>query len=347
MPASDIHVPVLLHEVLSIFSPRSGQRLLDATMGHGGHAAAYLSQTAPDGFVTGFDADANALTVANNNLSSYKHRFELIHANFANLKNSLTGGGIVERGSTFTNNPPNKIAGFHYVLFDLGVGTHQLSDADRGFSFTAASNLNMRYGAADDLPDAKLSSLNDLRRRLGHLPDAVDILSHLDEISLVEIFRYYGEERYARRIARAIKAADTMPATGVHLAEVIAKAVPAAYRHGRINPATRVFQALRLAVNRELEALQAALPQALDLLLPEGIVAVISFHSLEDRIVKQTFRDWAKTCICPPQQPECTCEHKPSVEVITKKPITASAEEINKNPRSRSAKLRAARKLPP
>lgn len=185
----------------------------------------------------------------------------------------------------------------------------------------------MAYGALSKLPASQLQSLNWLESKLGVLPDVADVITHLSEEELSDLIRVYGEERYAGRIARALKRALPAAWRAKTLAQVIVDAVPARYEHGRIHPATRTFQALRLAVNRELEALSAALPQAVELLAPAGVLAVISFHSLEDRIVKNFFRD-----------------RKSMLETLTKKPITATAEEISQNPRSRSAKLRAATK---
>jgi 16S rRNA (cytosine1402-N4)-methyltransferase len=250
--------------------------------------------------------------------------------NFAELKDSDDGGGILHTG-------------FSHVLFDLGIGSHQLADESRGFSFTATENLSMRYGAGE-LPPANITSLNVLADRLGHLPDVTEIIAGLREDELAEVIYVYGEERYSRRIAAAIKA-QPLATTSQALAASIVAALPSSYERGRIHPATRTFQALRLAVNRELEALSAALPVAVKLLAPQGKIAVISFHSLEDRIVKYFFRDQAKDCVCPPEQPECTCAAKASLKILTKHPVRAGNDEITKNPRARSAKLRVAEKL--
>lgn len=314
---------------MHLLQPKPGDVLLDATVGQGGHAQAYLDATAPDGKVVGLDADAQALTQAKENLAKVGERVQFLNQNFASLthsinsgstpsqveglKDSLTGGGIV----------PSR---FSHILFDLGLGSHQLADKSRGFSFASHGPLVMAYGELKQLPLSQLQPLNWLEKKLGYPPDAADIIQFLSEGELSELIRHYGEERYASRIARALK--RTPPLTSAQaLAQVIAGAVPATYEHGRINSATRTFQALRLAVNRELEALQAALPQAVALLHPGGVLAVISFHSLEDRIVKNFFRD-----------------HKDALEILTIKPITATDEEISRNPRSRSAKLRAVRK---
>jgi len=354
------HVPVLVTEVLGQLQPVSGDILLDATIGHGGHAKAYLDRTAPGGRVVGLDADAEALAKAEHNLAGYGSRVQLIHANFAQLNDAarslnsikgVEGGGIItEEKSTFQTKPlgdteqgANSQTKFSHMLFDLGIGSHQLADTRRGFSFTGRESLAMRYGDIDTLPVAQLESLNRLERELNRLPDVPDLLQRLKVAELAEVFRTYGEERYANHIAQAVHSGP-LPETAAVLAEQISQAVPGSYRHGRIHPATRCFQALRLAVNRELEALQAALPQAVELLAPGGTIAVISFHSLEDRIVKHFFRQLSGKCVCPPEQPECTCSRQAVLEIKTRKPIQATESEQKRNPRARSAKLRAARK---
>lgn len=326
------HLPVLLDEVLTHLTPQPGDRLLDATIGHGGHAQAYLRATAPSGHVVGLDADSSALAVAAANLAEFGDRVQLHQMNFAQLKDSDDGGGILQPG-------------FTHVLFDLGIGSHQLGDATRGFSFSATGSLSMRYGDGP-LPPARLTCLNRLADRLGHMPDADEIIAGLAEDELADVIYQYGEERYSRRIARAIKT-EPLATTSQALAQRIAAALPGQYERGRIHPATRTFQALRLAVNRELEVLETALPAAVTLLAPQGKIAVISFHSLEDRIVKYFFRDQAKTCVCPPEQPICTCEAKAKIKILTKKAVRATEQEIAHNPRARSAKLRVAQKLGP
>lgn len=315
------HTPVLVEEVLHLLQPKPGDVLLDATLGQGGHAAAYLNATAPDGKVVGLDADAQALTQAKENLAKVGERVQFLNQNFASLKDSLTGGGILL--SPPSGGVPSR---FSHILFDLGLGSHQLADESRGFSFASPGPLVMAYGELKQLPLSQLQSLNWLEKKLGYPPDAADVIQFLSEEELSELIRHYGEERYASRIARALKRIPPL-ANAKTFAQVIAAALPTYYERGRIHPATRTFQALRLAVNRELEALQAALPQAVGLLHPGGVLAVISFHSLEDRIVKNFFRD-----------------HKDALEILTIKPITATDEEISRNPRSRSAKLRAVRK---
>ncbi|MEX0650273.1 MAG: 16S rRNA (cytosine(1402)-N(4))-methyltransferase RsmH [Candidatus Andersenbacteria bacterium] len=322
------HIPVLKEEVLSQFSPRAEDVLLDATLGHGGHAKAYLT-ISPTARVIGLDADEEALAAARNNLSAWADQVVYIHSNFARLAEVV----------------PSDVRITH-VLFDLGIGSHQLADSKRGFAFQGAGALTMRYGQQEGLPPAMLEPLNILEQRLGALPDAMDVLHRLDYRELAQLIRMYGEEKMASRVAGAIKNAP-LPQTAQELAAIITSALPSRYERGRIHPATRTFQALRLAVNRELEALQAALPQAMEVLQPNGKLAVISFHSLEDRIVKRFFREQARICVCPPEQPVCTCDRKPRLHIETKKPIVATEGEVVTNPRARSAKLRVATKLPP
>lgn len=313
------HIPVLVDEVLALFKPKSGHILLDATLGQGGHARAYLAASAPAGRLFGIDADERVLITARERMLPFGERSTIHQGHFAYLKDSITGGGILQTGI---------LSQFTHILFDLGVGSHQLADPERGFSFTSLKGLSMYFGLASQLPPAQLPALNKLERRLGYLPDIYDLLANLSSAELAEIIYVYGEERFRGRIATALKVRP-YPLTGAQLAARVANAVPSAYRRGRLHPATRTFQALRLAVNRELESLSAALPQAYDLLAPGGIIAVISFHSLEDRIVKHTMRRYAAV---------------DGAIVLTKKPISASASEISSNPRARSAKLRALQK---
>lgn len=313
------HTPVLVSEILALFQPQAGGSLLDLTLGQGGHARAYLDATAPSGTVCGIDADPSAVPLATEALAPYGHRFQAKVGNFAYLKDSIMGGGILEPEFS----PP-----YTHILFDLGLGSHQLAAVDRGFSFGSASTLTMRYGREDHLPPAQVTAINRLERRLGRVPDVTDLLQYLSAEQLAEILYTYGEERFRGRIAQALKD-EPIPATGAELAERVRRAVPGFYRHGRIHAATRTFQALRLAANRELEALSAALLQAWEILAPGGVLAAISFHSLEDRIVKRAFRRYHDT---------------EQAVVLTKKPIRPGPAEIAANPRARSAKLRAIKK---
>ena len=337
------HIPVLTAEIIDLFRPTPADSLLDATIGTGGHALAYLAASKPGGTVVGLDTDAKAITAAQHYLAAYQDRVTLLTANFAFLKDSLMGGGILVSVASNPSAarsvepedqsaPRSKVKRstsdclFTHILFDLGIGSHQLDDPTAGFSFQSDGPLNMKFSTGERLPASSFQCVNYVTQRLGHLPTAYELIARLSVPELTLIIRTLGEEKYAGRIAQAIK--RHLPATTQGLSAIIAQTVPVHYEHGRINPATRTFQALRLAVNRELESLAVALPQAADLLTGNGTLAVISFHSLEDRIVKQYF-------------------HQSALSLVTKKPITATPDEIKSNPRSRTAKLRAARKKPP
>lgn len=300
------HVPVLPDEVIDGLQVEPGGWYVDATVGGGGHAAEILAASSPDGKVLGLDRDLAALEVANERLSAYKSRFELVHASFARL-------GEVAQARDF--------APVDGVLFDLGLSSLQLADDERGFSFMADGPLDMRFD------------------RTSGGPTAADLVNNLSTEALADVLYEYGEETQSRRIARAVVEARPIHTTQ-DLVEVIEGAV--GRRRGRLHPATLTFQALRIAVNEELETLKAALPQAVELLEAGGRLVVIAFHSLEDRIVKRFMRRESKDCICPRELPICTCDHEASLDVITRKPIRPTEEEVAVNPRSRSARLRIA-----
>lgn len=310
-----IHQPVLVREIIEIFRPGDNDALLDLTLGHGGHTAAYLTAGGPRSRAVGLDADPQTIAVARQQLAEFNGQVTFLNGNFAYLNDALMGGGIVE--------PPDNL--FSHILLDLGVGSHQLADTTRGFSFQQGLNLTMAFGPLKKLPPADFAPLNQLTAYLGRYPDATDIIREMAVTDLARLIRTYGQERYAGRIAVALKRLPP-PLTARPLAAAIAAAVFPRYAGSRINPATRTFQALRLAVNRELEALSFVLPQALEHARPAGLLAVISFHSLEDGIVKRCFRQ------------------SRNLAVLTKKPIRPSPMEIESNPRSRSAKLRVARR---
>jgi 16S rRNA (cytosine1402-N4)-methyltransferase len=307
-----MHVSVLLQEVLAALQPQPGGVYLDATVGAGGHAAAILQASAPDGRVFGLDQDVEAIEIARRHLEMFGDRVYLLHSNFDRLS------AVAQRH----NIPP-----LDGILFDLGVSSMQLDRPERGFSFQGDGPLDMRMNPVTG-------------------QTAESLVNHLPERELADLIYKYGEEPHSRRIARAIVQARPVRRT-VELAEIVTRAIPpkAKKRGGRpgkvkIHPATRTFQALRIAVNDELGALERALPQALAQLKAGGRLAVISFNSLEDRIAKQYFRQEAQDCICPPEYPVCTCQHKAIINIITKKPITPSSTEIDANPKARSAKLR-------
>lgn len=303
-----MHVPVLLEEVIELLHPQPGGLYIDGTVGAGGHAAAMLNASEPDGELFGFDRDVQALEVATRRLAEFGERVHLFQANFNDLSQLARRYQI----------PP-----VNGILLDLGISSMQVDQPERGFSFQVDGPLDMRMDP-------------------GSGQTAADLVNQLPEDELADLIYRYGEERRSRRIARAIVKARPLYRTEA-LARVVAAATPK--RGGRqtratIHPATRTFQALRIAVNDELGALERALPQALQCLKPGGRLAVISFHSLEDRIAKQYFKQESQDCICPPEQPICTCGHQASIRLVTKKPITAGSTELNSNPRARSAKLR-------
>ena len=290
-----------------MLKPESGQHFIDGTVGGGGHAQGILEASAPDGQLLGIDADPEALQVAQVRLEAFGPRITLVQSNFIRLEEIAGQRGFYP---------------VHGILFDLGVSSMQLSVAARGFSFQRNGPLDMRMDP-------------------GLQKTAADLVNDLPVKELADLLWRYGEERRARRIAQAIAAARPLTTTG-KLVEVLIRAVG---RRGRIHPATRTFQALRIAVNDELGALEAVLPQAMRILAPGGRLAVISFHSLEDRLVKWFFRQEARDCICPPDMPICSCGHRAVLRIVTRRPEVPSAMEKAGNPRSRSAKLRVAEKL--
>lgn len=313
------HVPVMLDEVLAFLQPGPGGHYIDGTLGGGGHSAALLERSAPDGKVLGIDADVQALARVRERHSSFVHegRLLLVHGNFAELTRLVAEASF------------EPVDG---VLLDLGFSSYQMDDPQRGFSFSADGPLDMRL-------DLSLTVT------------AADIVNDASEEELADIFKRYGEEPRARQIARRIlrtraKAAITRTS---QLAALAAAGVP--YKPGAIHPATRVFQALRIEVNHELERLTTVLPQMLEILKAArreggvGRMVVISFHSLEDRIVKEFMRREATDCQCPPRIPVCICGHKAQLRILTPKPVTPGEQEIQYNPRARSAKLRAAELL--
>ena len=301
------HLSVLYDEVQTWLRPRPGGRYIDATLGAGGHAKGILSASHPDGWLLGLDADPGALSFASKVLASFDDRVVLRSANFREI-------GQVARAVGFE--------GVDGILMDLGLSSRQLDDAERGFSFSKDGPLDMR--------------MNQDRGQ-----GAGDLVNTLSEADLADLLWRFGEERQARRIARAIVAERPLTTTG-QLAGLVARVVG---RREKIHPATRTFQALRIAVNEELDALAEALPQARDLLCPGGRLAIIAFHSLEDRLVKQFYRQEARDCICPPELPVCACQHQATLRVLTSKPVRPTADETALNPRSRSARLRVAERV--
>ena len=313
------HIPVLCDKVVDFLNPKPEGVYIDGTVGLGGHSAAILEISAPSGRLIGIDLDVEALTAAENRLHTFGERASLINGNFAEMDVLLARHSV------------HAVDG---ILLDLGVSSLQLDTPRRGFSFNHTGPLDMRMNLGRRLESTKQAPLT-----------AMQVVNDSTMDVLVDIFRRYGEERFAKRIAeRVVRARQQEPiTTTTQFAEIVKKAVP--QKTFKIHPATRVFQALRIHVNAELENLGSGLDVAISLLKPRGRLCVITFHSLEDRIVKHCFQTCARTCICPPKTPICICEHKPSVEIVTKRPVSPGEDEIQNNPRARSAKLRVVRKL--
>lgn len=303
------------NEVLALLKPQSGGLYLDGTVGGGGHARLILETSAPDGKLIGLDRDPEALAAAGHVLNPFGERARLVQANYSAMDDVLRLIGI------------DSVDG---LLLDLGVSSRQLDAPGRGFSFRDDGPLDMRMG-----PDAPLT--------------AAEVVNGFKADELRRIFRDYGEERYAGRIARRIvERRETQPfRSTADLAGVVKAAIPARVgARQKIHPATRVFQGLRIFVNDELGHLEKALDRAVHILNPSARFVVISFHSLEDRLVKRAFRLAAKGCICPPKVPICTCGKTSQAEIVTRKGVRPTAEEVARNPRARSAVVRAIEKLP-
>ncbi len=307
------HISVLPAEVAACLQPKAGGIYVDGTIGGAGHARDILEASSPDGLLVGLDRDPEALEAAAEALAAYGDRLKLFHANFSRLPEILRLAGVDEVDG---------------MLFDLGVSSHQLDKGERGFSFQQDAPLDMRMDTSAGV-------------------SASDLVNSLPEDELANIIRRFGEERWARRIAAFIIAArKTSPiVTTRQLADLVAGAIPRARWEARIHPATRTFQAVRIAVNEELDSLEQVLPAAVAALRSGGRLVVISFHSLEDRIVKTVFNDLSRGCVCPKSAPLCVCGRVPIVRKITGKPLTAGPAEIAANPRARSAKLRAVEKI--
>ncbi|MBM7583312.1 16S rRNA (cytosine1402-N4)-methyltransferase [Caldicoprobacter guelmensis] len=304
------HTPVLLHEVLELLNCHPGQVIVDGTVGGAGHAYEILKRIVPGGFLIGIDRDPNALEAARERLKEFEGCFKLVHANFADMKEVLKSLGI------------DAVDG---VLLDLGVSSHQLEEAWRGFTYMQDAPLDMRMD-----PTQAFSAYN--------------VVNEYSQKELERVIRQYGEERWAGRIAEFIVKSRPINTTS-QLVDVIKKAIPAAARREGPHPAKRTFQAIRIEVNQELSLLPGAIESAVDVLKPGGRLCVISFHSLEDRIVKEAFRRLSNPCTCPPDFPVCICGKRPLVKVLTSKPVTPTPAEVSLNPRSRSAKARCCQKL--
>ncbi len=307
------HVPVMVKEVIDYLNCSSGKAYVDGTLGGGGHARAILDAIGAEGCLVGIDRDPDAIAYAGKSFHRYKPNVQIFHDNYTNLPQILSR---------------LHITGVDGILLDLGLSLYQLEGSGRGFSFMREEPLDMRMNPEQ-----------------GRTAEA--IVNRLSEKELADIIGRYGEESWAFRIAKSIVAARRQQAirSSLQLAEVVKKAIPARHRRGRIHPATRTFQAIRIAVNQELEALERFLDEAVNFLNPGGRLCILSFHSLEDRIVKERFKALARGCNCPPHFPMCVCGKTPQVSILTKKPVRPGQAEVQANPKARSARLRAAERL--
>ncbi|MED5255165.1 MAG: 16S rRNA (cytosine(1402)-N(4))-methyltransferase RsmH [Chloroflexota bacterium] len=302
------HIPVMVPEILKYLEVSSGGRYIDCTLGEGGHTKSLLEASNPGGEVLGIDADHEAIEVSKNRLEEYGERFIYENSNFKNIKKIAM---------------KSKFVPCHGILFDLGVSSLQLDKESRGFSFRRKAPLDMRFSINQTLT-------------------AQDVLNTFSESEISDILYQYGEERQSRKIAKLI--IENRPLSNAdELSDLIKKNIR--QTNYKINPSTKTFQALRIYINEELNSLSQALEQSLEILGVGGRMAVISYHSLEDRIVKNFFKKESKYCICPPNIPECDCGHFPKLKIITKKPVSPSQSEIEANKRSRSAKLRVVERI--
>ncbi|OLC20053.1 MAG: 16S rRNA (cytosine(1402)-N(4))-methyltransferase [Chloroflexi bacterium 13_1_40CM_4_65_16] len=305
------HVPALSQEVIELLQPREGAVAIDCTLGQAGHARQILERITPGGRLLGIDRDPAAVQAARQTLGSFGQSATVVHGRFSELGSIAADNGFRQADS---------------ILFDFGISSNQVDDPERGFSFRAEGPLDMRMD-----PNSTLT--------------ASQIVNEYDVAELERILREYGEERWARRIAQFVVARRPLRTTR-DLAQAVEAAIPRRAWPRDINVATRTFQGIRIAVNDELGEIESGLRAALSTLKPGGRMATISFHSLEDRLVKSFFNVESKDCICPPQQPVCTCGHRATLRVITRHPVRPSEAEVAANPRARSARLRVAEKLP-
>lgn len=310
------HIPVLLNEVIEGLNLKKNYNVIDATLGGGGHSQKILEKTAPQGKLIGIDWDQGAIHRAKNNLSDFKDRIYFLKGNYKDLEELLKENKIDLK--------------INAILIDLGLSMYQLDERDRGFTFKGNENLDMRY-------DRDPEKIN-----------AEQILNEFPEEKIADIFYQYGEERLSRQIASLIvkrreqERIDT-PEKLVRIIELIYKS--RFKNKSKKHPATKVFQALRIYINQEFENIKEFLPNAIDVLEKGGRLAVITFHSLEDKIVKEYFKKEARDCLCPSELPECRCGHQARIKIINRKVIIPSAEEVENNPASRSAKLRIIEKI--
>ena len=307
------HIPVLLKETLEYLDLKKGGVYIDGTLGGAGHSTEIVKKIIPGGILLGIDQDSNAINAAKKHLEAYKDNVIIVRDNFRNIKAITLENGFREVDG---------------VLLDIGVSSHQLDEEGRGFSYMHDGPLDMRMDTERDY-------------------NAADIINGATERELTRILRDYGEEKWAVRIAKFIieERKNGRIDTTFKLVDIIKKAIPAAARREGGHPAKRTFQALRIAVNDELEVLEQAVRDAVDILKPGGRLVVITFHSLEDRIVKTVFNNMERPCTCPPKMPVCVCGKVSLLKVVTKKPVVAGEKELETNIRSKSAKLRAAERV--
>ena len=307
------HIPVLFHEIMDIMAPQPGEVFVDCTLGGGGHSRGFLERMGDDGRLIGIDQDTNALQAAGANLAEFGDRVTYVHSNYNNLDEIL---------NTYA---PDGVDG---ILFDIGVSSHQLDEKDRGFSYMQDAPLDMRMNQSQSF-------------------SAWDVVNTYSEEELHRIIKEYGEERWAKRVAQLIvefRKEKPVETTG-ELVDIIKRAIPQGAREEGSHPAKRTFQAIRIEVNDELGVLTRTISVAAKHLKKGGRLGIISFHSLEDRIVKEQFRYLASDCICPPELPFCQCDKVSEVKILTRKPVTATKEELEANSRSKSAKFRAVVKI--
>lgn len=304
------HVPVMVKEVVEYLNCLPGKTYVDGTLGGGGHAKAILGTIGSNGSLIGIDRDPDAIAHAGKSLHSFKPNVQIFHDNFTNLPEILSR---------------LHITGVDGILLDLGLSLYQLEGSGRGFSFMRDEPLDMRMNPKQG-------------------QTAATLVNRLSKKRLADLITRYGEEPWAARIAGSIVDSRHRQAirSSLQFAEIVKKAIPAQYRRRRIHPATRTFQAIRIAVNQELETLEKFLDEAVNLLNPGGRLCILSFHSLEDRIVKERFKVLARGCTCPPDFPMCVCGKVPQISILTKRPVRPGQAEVQANPMARSAKLRAA-----
>jgi len=308
------HIPVLVPEVVEMLNLKHGDHVVDATLGGGGHAQAMLEAIAPRGILIGIDLDRSALDRAKIRLAKYKNRIILKRGTYCTVKDIVYESRI------------NTISA---ILLDLGLSRDQLEDQSRGFGFQTQGQLDMRFSDEEGVT-------------------AADIVNSWSEDDLTHIFRIYGEERHAARVANLIIATRKLAPIKT-VPELVALVMRGVGRRGghRSHPATRIFQALRIAVNKEFENIETAIPDMIGILKPGGRLAVLTYHSLEDRIVKYLFRDAARDCVCPPEAPQCSCDHRATIRLVNRRVVVPGDDEQKRNPSSRSAKLRVIEKIAP